>query len=119
MKTITVKLATHSYHIHVGAGLLDQAGRLLRENGFSARAIIITDSKVRGLHGDRLAGTLASAGFDAPVIEVPAGEDQKSLETAGRLYHDLTRLGAERSTPVLAVGGGVIGDLAGFVGATY
>ena len=119
MKTVTVKLTGRSYHVHVGAGLLDQAGRLLKESGFAGKAVIITDSKVKSLHGDRLAGILATAGFDVSVVEVPVGEEQKSLETAGRLYHELTRVRAERNTPVLALGGGVIGDLAGFVAATY
>jgi 3-dehydroquinate synthase len=53
------------------------------------------------------------------VLEFPVGEDYKSLETAGRLYGELTALGAERGTPVLALGGGVVGDVAGFVAATY
>jgi 3-dehydroquinate synthase len=63
--------------------------------------------------------SLKDSDFKVTFIEVPEGEEQKSLETAGRLYHKLTRSFAERTTPVLALGGGVIGDLSGFVAATY
>jgi 3-dehydroquinate synthase len=62
---------------------------------------------------------LAGAGFDVTTLEIPAGEDHKTLDEAGRLYRELTGAYAERSTPVLALGGGVVGDLAGFVAATY
>ncbi len=74
---------------------------------------------VKGLYGDALRQRLADEGFEVAIIEVPEGEEQKSLETAGRLYDELSRLHVERLTPVLALGGGVIGDLAGFVAATY
>jgi 3-dehydroquinate synthase len=63
--------------------------------------------------------SLASEGLSGTTLEVAEGEEQKSLETAGRLYTELSRLDAERSIPILALGGGVIGDLAGFVAATY
>jgi len=119
MKTVKVALGSRSYSIYVGAGLLKETGRLLKEVGLSGKTIIITDSKVRALYGEQLAQVLTSAGFEAGLVDVPEGEQQKSLETAGRLYEELARLRAERTTPILALGGGVIGDLAGFVAATY
>jgi 3-dehydroquinate synthase len=118
MKKVKVRLG-NGYEIIVGSGLLATAGQNLREIGFSDRLVIITDSVVRGLYGDALRQRLADEGFEAAVIEVPEGEEQKSLETAGRLYDELSGLHVERLTPVLALGGGVIGDLAGFVAATY
>jgi len=63
--------------------------------------------------------TLSREGFEVIILQVPDGEEEKSLETAGRLYNELTGVYAERTTPILALGGGVIGDLAGFVAATY
>ncbi len=119
MNKIRVELYEKSYEIRLGASLLEQAGGFLAEKGFSGRAIIITDSTVEKLYGGLLQKTLAQAGFETSLFSVPAGEAQKSLETAGILYGKMAEAHAERNTPVLALGGGVIGDLAGFVAATY
>jgi len=114
-----VELGSNSYEMRVGNGLLTRTGLWLKEKGFSGKAVIITDATVKDLYGDALSQGLTNAGFKVTTLEVPAGEEQKSLETAGRLYHELTSAHAERTTPILALGGGVIGDLAGFVAATY
>ena len=119
MRRIEVELGSNSYEIRVGSGLLAQTGRWLKEAGFSGKLVIITDPTVKRLHGDALNGSLVGEDFSVTTLLVPEGEDQKSLETAGRLYHELTASYAERTTPILALGGGVIGDLAGFVAATY
>ncbi|MFC2001358.1 3-dehydroquinate synthase [Chloroflexota bacterium] len=119
MRKVKVKLGNNSYEIRVGAGLLTQAGHWLKEAGFSGKLVIITDPTVNSLHGEALKQSLTKEGFNVTVLLVPEGEDQKSLETAGRLYEELTNCYTERMTPVLALGGGVIGDLAGFVAATY
>lgn len=119
MKKVKVELSTNSYEIYVGSGLLVQTGRWLRENGLSGKLVIITDPRARKLYGDALNQCLTKDGFSVTTLLVPEGEEQKSLETAGRLYHELTNCYAERTTPILALGGGVIGDLAGFVAATY
>ena len=119
MRKVRVKLGRNSYNILIGSGLLAQTGKLLKEIGFSDKLVIITDPTVKRLHGNALKQSLTGNGFKVTILEVPEGEEQKSLENAGRLYHELTTVYAERSTPVLALGGGVIGDLAGFVAATY
>ncbi|MBN2074476.1 MAG: 3-dehydroquinate synthase [Dehalococcoidales bacterium] len=120
MKTITLKTANTSYDILVGDGLLSQAGILLKDRGLTAgKIVVVTDSRIRKLHCNTLEKNLKDSGFDVLVIDIPEGEDQKSLETAGRLYEKLTVFYAERSTPLLALGGGVIGDLTGFIAATY
>ena len=119
MRKVKVAFSGKSYQVYIGAGLLAQTGRWLSESGFSGRLVIITDSTVNKLYGDVLNQGLAEDGFSANTLLVPEGEEQKSLETAGRLYHELTNCYAERTTPILALGGGVIGDLAGFVAATY
>jgi 3-dehydroquinate synthase len=119
MKRVKVSLGSDSYHIHIGSGILDQAGQQLKEEGFSDSLVIITNPVVEGLYGDALKQNLTREGFKVTVLQIPDGEEQKSLETAARLYHELTECYAERTTPILALGGGVIGDLAGFVAATY
>ena len=119
MRKVKVKLGSNSYEVCVGSGLLAQAGHRLTENGFSGKLVIITDPTVNRLYGDALNQSLAKEDFNVTTLLVPEGEEQKSLETAGRLYHELTNCYAERTTPILALGGGVIGDLAGFVAATY
>ena len=119
MKKLKVELGDNSYEIRVGAGLLDRIGLWLKQRGYSGKAVIITDATVKDLYADVLSKGLTNAGFEVTVLDLPAGEDQKSLIIAGRLYNKLTGVYAERTTPVLALGGGVIGDLAGFVAATY
>ena len=119
MREVKVRLGSNSYDICIGSGLLMQAACRLKESGFAGRLVIITNPVVGKLYGTALKQSLAQEGFKVAVLSVPDGEEQKSLEVAGRLYNDLTDLYAERTTPILALGGGVIGDLAGFVAATY
>jgi len=119
MKNIRVRLGRRSYNIRIGTGLLTQVGPMLKEMGCAGKAVIITDPTVKKLYGRSLKQSLTASGFKVALLEVPEGEEQKSLETAGRLYNELTKFYAERTTPILALGGGVIGDLAGFVAATY
>ncbi len=119
MKQVNVALGSKSYPVYIGAGLLARAGSYLKERGFNGRLVVITDSTVKKLYGDMLGRALEGDGFQVDILEVPPGEEQKTLENAGRLYRGLTAVHVERATPVLALGGGVIGDLAGFVAATY
>ena len=119
MKKTKVDLGAESYEIMIGSGILAQAGKRLKEAGFSGKAVVITNPTVRGLYGAVLEESLMASGFLAEVLEVPDGEAHKSLENAGKLYVKLVNCYAERKTPILALGGGVIGDLGGFVAATY
>lgn len=119
MRKVKVRLGSNSYEIHIGSGILSQSVCWLKENGFSGKVVIITNPIVKGLYGDALKQSLVREGFEPAILLVPDGEEQKSLEAASRLYNELADFGAERTTPILALGGGVIGDLAGFVAATY
>ncbi len=119
MRSVRVELGSNSYEVLIGAGLLGQTGRFLKEKGFAGKLVIITDPTVQRLYGAALSQGLSGDGFNVVALLVPEGEAQKSLETASRLYQELTDARAERSTPILALGGGVIGDLSGFVAATY
>ncbi|APV43547.1 3-dehydroquinate synthase [Dehalogenimonas formicexedens] len=116
---LCVDLSDRGYPVHIGQGLLGQLPDLLKEAGFLGRLMIVTNPDIAGLHGNRLLGTLRSAGFSPELVLVPGGEAYKSLVTAGHLYEDLSKKQAERGTPIIALGGGVIGDLSGFVAATY
>jgi 3-dehydroquinate synthase len=119
MKTVEVDLGARSYEIRIGGGLLPRVGEWLRAMGLSGRAIVVTDTIVQGRYAWELEKGLAAAGFNVRVLAVPPGEEQKTLAVAGRLYDRLAAAFTGRDTPVLALGGGVIGDLAGFVAATY
>ena len=119
MKKVKVRLGKSSYEIRIGPGILAEVGHRLTESGFSDKLVIITNPIVNRLYGEALEQNLTREGFRVTILSVPDGEEQKSLETAGRLYHELSNCYAERATPILALGGGVIGDLAGFVAATY
>jgi 3-dehydroquinate synthase len=119
MKKIDVRLGQNSYSVYIGTGILSQTGQRLKESGYSGKAVIITNPVVMKLYGNLVKVSLIEAGYKTTILEVPDGEEYKSLESAGKLYQQLAEFGAERSTVILALGGGVIGDLAGFVAATY
>jgi len=119
MKKIDVKTGQSSYSIYIGAGILAQTGEKLKELGLRDKAVIITNPTVNKLYGAVVKQSLRDAGFKTAVLAVPDGEEYKTLESAGKLYEQLAEWGAEKSTAILALGGGVIGDLAGFVAATY
>jgi 3-dehydroquinate synthase len=119
MQKVKIELGVNSYDIYVGSGLLPLAGLRLKELGFIGRAVIITDTNVKKHYAGIMEDGLTSAGYDVEILEIPPGEQNKTLKTAARLYDELSRINTERITPVLALGGGVTGDLAGFVAATY
>lgn len=119
MKTLNVKCSGSPYRMSIGSGVLNIVPDELVRLGFSGTIVVVTDETVARLFGDQFERALVRGGFCPRLIVVPPGEERKSLETAGELYSRLNDLGAERSTPLLAFGGGVIGDLTGFVAATY
>ncbi len=108
-----------TYPIHLQAGLLTQLGPLLKAAGFAAKALLVTNPTVAKWHLAPAQKSLAAAGIKASVALVPDGENYKTLQSAELLYDAALKAGLDRHSPVLALGGGVIGDLAGFVAATY
>ncbi|MGQ9824367.1 MAG: 3-dehydroquinate synthase [Desulfotomaculales bacterium] len=116
---IPVRLAGRSYRILIGAGLLDGLGACLKEIIPGRKALLVTNPAVRLLYGERAEKSLAEAGFEVVPAEVPDGEEAKSLAMAGALYDRAYTAGLDRQSPVIALGGGIVGDLAGFVAATY
>ena len=119
MRELTVKTST-PYRILLGSGLLDRAGELIREVfPKSAMAAVVCDSNVASLYGDRVASSLEKAGYSVFSCVFPAGEKSKQLSTAGELYGGFAARRLSRGDFVVALGGGVTGDLAGFAAATY
>jgi len=120
METVSVNLDRRSYQILIGEGLLDELGQSLHQYGFNTtRIALVTDSNVGKLYKERIAEILSQAGFDPWIIEIPAGEEHKNLAWLAFLYDRLVEGRLERSSPLLALGGGVIGDLAGLAAATF
>ncbi|HTW87402.1 MAG TPA: 3-dehydroquinate synthase [Candidatus Binataceae bacterium] len=120
MRTFSVALGARSYPVHVGTGILDSIGTLALEAGLSGgRVAIVTDSNVAPLYLSRVATALDTAKFDPITIEIAAGESSKSLAMLESIYDRLVAANFERGAAVFALGGGVVGDLAGFAAATY
>lgn len=118
METVRVNLGPRSYDIRLAsdsAGLIPFARTALPK---ASLAFVVTDDRVEP-HAAAVAAALQTAGLPAVVAVIPAGEEQKSLAAAGLLYDQLAERNADRQAVVVAVGGGVVGDLAGFVAATY
>jgi shikimate kinase/3-dehydroquinate synthase len=114
-----VTTATESYPVFVGWGFLEQLGMRMRNAGLQGSAYIVSDDHVAPLYGDRVKKILEEAGFKVSTLVVPDGERSKSFETAVRLYDSLVERRAERGDCIVALGGGVVGDLAGFVASTF
>ncbi len=119
MRTVRVSLGDRSYPILVGPGLLARLGPECARLGLGRRCAVITDSQVGPRFAKAALESLGAAGFDAVVITVPAGETSKALPVVGRCYDQLAAHRLERKSFIVALGGGVVGDLAGFVAATY
>jgi 3-dehydroquinate synthase len=117
--TLRVRARGAAYPVRLERGVLGRAGRWLRTAGLGGRAIVVSDANVAALYGGAVLTSLARAGIEAALVTVPPGERTKTLATAGRLYGHFADLGADRDTPIVALGGGVVGDLAGFAAATY
>jgi 3-dehydroquinate synthase len=118
MQTLTVGLGERSYPIHIGSGLLDRSD-LLQEHLPRKRAAIVTNTTVAPLYLEKLQQTLANIGVSSVPVILPDGEEYKTTETLSQIYDALLRNRCERSTPLIALGGGVVGDMTGYAAATY
>jgi len=103
----------------IGEGTLGELGSRMRELGLAGRAFVISDERVYPLYGEAVRQSLQQAGFDSAAYQLPCGEASKSLSTTWVLYDWLVEQRAERRDIVIALGGGVVGDIAGFVAATF
>ncbi len=116
---IPVELGEDSYTIHIGAGLLDAVGTIVGPDEAGQQAAVITDDNLEKLYAPVVARSLEEAGWEVCSLAVPSGEGSKTLATAGQLCEQLAEAGLDRGSVVFAVGGGMVGDLAGFVAAVY
>ncbi len=120
MERVAVDLGARSYEILIGAGQLERIGaEIVRVLPKARRALVISDTNVGPLYGERVREALAAAGIASVKAVIPAGEGSKTLDQAAYLYRGCAEAGLERSSVIVALGGGVVGDLAGFVAATY
>jgi 3-dehydroquinate synthase len=119
MIRIPIEAAAGRYDVLVGRGLIASTGALLRDAGLEGELRLISDEQVFGLHGGELEAALRSDGYRVASYRIAPGEVSKSLEAAAGIYDWLVETGTERRDVVLALGGGVVGDLAGFAAATF
>lgn len=116
---VPVSLGHRSYHILIQEGLLEETGVCLQQAGLSGRVGVVTNATINRLYGSRLTTSLKQAGFHPVVIVVPDGERAKSLGWASQILDELVTRRFERSDILLALGGGVVGDITGFTASMY
>lgn len=116
---VAVPLTGRPYDILIGSGLLKEIGRRLRGLGFSGKVAVVTNPSLREWYGSVVTRSLKGAGFEARTILVPEGERAKTLRWTAAILDELVAARFERGSVLLALGGGVIGDLTGFVAAIY
>jgi 3-dehydroquinate synthase len=119
VRIVNVSLGQRSYVIKIGPGLLDTIGRECGRAVLGKRCAVISDRNVAPLFGKTVKESLARAGFDSEMVVVSAGETSKSLKSVEECYDELAVHRLERKSFIVALGGGVVGDLAGFVAASY
>jgi 3-dehydroquinate synthase len=114
-----VRTAGHSYPVLIGTGLLAGIGEIVKEKLPPTRCAIISDTNVAPHFGDEIQKNLRAAGFEPGLITIPAGEQSKTIEQAGDCCEQMLRAGLDRQSFVIGLGGGVVGDLSGFVAAIF
>ncbi len=116
---LTVGLDDRSYPIRIGSGILPGLGESLREVRFPKRVAVITNPTIQPLYADTVLKSLEGAGIRSQLIVVPDGEEYKNLQTLETIFDALIAAGFDRSSGLVALGGGVIGDLTGFAAAVF
>lgn len=119
IQTLTVQLGERSYPIYVGEGTLDRAGEFLGKAGLGKKVAVITNPTVAKLYLQPVQEAVKKAGFGVTSVMIPDGEEHKELGSLASVYDRLIGARLERNSCVMALGGGVVGDLAGFAAATY
>lgn len=119
MEVVNVELGERAYPIYVGSGCLADVGTRLAETRCGKRVAVVTNSTIAKFYLGPTVTALAGAGFDPAIIQIPDGEEHKNLAWLAFVYDRLIDAGIDRGGAVVALGGGVVGDLAGFAAATY
>lgn len=118
-KIVAVELGDRSYCIHIGAATLDSIGEQIKKLDFPLKGALVSNKNLLKLYGEKVLSNLKENGFEIEVIEIPDGEEYKNMKQAEKIYDRLMSTRHDRYSPLIALGGGVIGDLTGFVAATY
>lgn len=118
-ETIPVRTPFGSYNIYLGRGMLSHAGEIFRGLGLGPRVVIVTNPEIPHKYSEMIVTSLAERGFQPRVLHIPGGEVAKTLDTVRTLYDEMLAAGLDRTSTVLALGGGVVGDVAGFAAATF
>nr|HID57804.1 3-dehydroquinate synthase [Desulfobacterales bacterium] len=119
LKIVGVNLGQRSYPIYIGSGILSGFGDYYRRHGLGRKVAVVTDTTVSRLHLEPVEKSLNESGYNVTRVVIPDGEGQKSLKTCEEVCGVLIKAGLERSSSIVALGGGVVGDIAGFVAATF
>ena len=116
---VRVRLQERAYDIEIGVGNLSETGTFVASRGALSHAVVVTDDHLQSLHANHVVTSLQTHCQRVDLVAVEPGEQSKSIEQARRLWTELLELKTDRKSVIVAVGGGVIGDLAGFVAATF
>lgn len=119
MITVRADLGDRSYNIYIGSGILGRLGCWVRESASGDKALLVSNRKVLALYGEAVSASLSEYGYRVIPAEMGDGEEYKNLATLEKLYDLAFDRGLDRRCPVIALGGGVVGDAAGFAAATY
>jgi 3-dehydroquinate synthase len=112
-------MGRHGYDVRVRPGGIDSLGAMLKARNLGGPVAVVSDSNVAPLHGERALKSLREAGYSTEMVIFPAGEQNKTLETIAGFWQSFLSLGMDRKSTVIALGGGVTGDLAGYAAASY
>ena len=116
---VNVNISENSYPVYISPGLICHSGKLINEQGIQGKCAVVTDEVINELHGEKLRKAFSESENLPELIIIPSGEETKSWNHAGELIGELLRKELDRQSTIIAFGGGVIGDLAGFVAAIY
>ena len=119
MEVVNVELGERAYPIYVGAGCLAELGKRLAETRCGKRVAVVTNETIANIYLEPATAALVGAGFDPAIIQIPDGEEHKNLAWLAFVYDRLIDAGIDRGGAIIALGGGVVGDLTGFAAATY
>lgn len=119
MQKIRVDLGERSYNITIDAAILRAVGQHLKRFEFSNKIAMVSNPTVYSLYGEPVASSIRNAGFELIEVSIPDGEEYKNLESVSKIYEQLLTTRLDRKSALIALGGGVIGDMTGFAAATY
>ncbi len=119
MKTININVSSKNYNIHIGKGILKQTGEIIKNLDFKGKILIVTDDNVAPLYLETVKKSIEQAGIDVSYVILQNGEKHKNMDSILKIYESAVKNNINRKDMLVALGGGVIGDMTGFAAATY